>query len=138
MEQRVPVTVKDEICFITPTMLPATSSRIAWTCCEERVFATLGAPISRGTESLNPVPSSGESCELRYCTAGSLPTSNGWSRISHNPYLILRGPAEPAAARVFVRGVRLVDVHDHGPLEVRPRGRLLRSDAGTSHVACSG
>jgi hypothetical protein len=47
------------------------------------------------------------------------PFSNGWSRISHNPYPTLRAPAEPAATRVFVRGVRLVDVHHHGPLEVR-------------------
>jgi hypothetical protein len=35
----------------------------------------------------------------------------GWSRISHITYPILRAPAEPAATRVFVRGVRLVDVH---------------------------
>jgi hypothetical protein len=39
--------------------------------------------------------------------------------MSHNPYPILRAPAEPAATRVFVRGVRLVDVHHHGPLEGR-------------------
>jgi hypothetical protein len=36
---------------------------------------------------------------------------------------------------VFVRGVRLVDVHHHGPLEVHHGAGYLRSDARTSHVA---
>jgi hypothetical protein len=66
MEQRVPLTVKDAICFITPTMLPAASRRIARTCREERFFAILGTPISRGTESLNPVPSRRESANFQF------------------------------------------------------------------------
>ena len=42
--------------------------------------------------------------------------------MSHNPYPILRAPAEPAATRVFVRGARLVDVHINRDIVAYCRG----------------
>jgi hypothetical protein len=60
VEQRATVTVKDAIFFsIAPDHVAGHVEPDSWICCEKHVFATLGTPISRGTESSNPLPSSG-------------------------------------------------------------------------------
>jgi hypothetical protein len=55
----------------------------------------------------------------------------------HKPQPITRycGHRLSLPTRVFVRGVRLVDVQHHWPAGSGRRCRLLRPDAGMSHVA---